>query len=149
MSDEFTQPVEEQVTETAPAAEVVETPQPVISAVQSQDLPEPVLEVFAEPAAPTRHVIGNADTDTVYLDKCVYKNMYAKKSLTVHHLQRRLNELGFTSAYSDKDGWYGDLTKSAVASFQAANNLEGDGLMNAATLSAIFAGDSNITVVGE
>lgn len=148
MSDEFTQPVEEQVTETAPAAEVVEVPQPAVVEVQSQELPEPVLEVFAQPA-PTRHVVGSADTDTVYLDKCVYKNMYAKKSLTVHHLQRRLNELGFTDAYSDKDGWYGDLTKASVASFQAANNLEGDGLMNAATLSAIFAGDPNITVAGE
>jgi peptidoglycan hydrolase-like protein with peptidoglycan-binding domain len=148
MSDEFTQPVEEQVTETVLAAEVVKVPQPAADAVQSQELPEPVLEVFSQPA-PARHVIGNADTDTVYLDKCVYKNPYAKKSLTVHHLQRRLNELGFTDAYSDKDGWYGDLTKSSVASFQAANNLEGDGLMNAATLSAIFAGDHNITVDGE
>jgi peptidoglycan hydrolase-like protein with peptidoglycan-binding domain len=148
MSDEFTEPVQEQVTETAPAAEVVEAPQPEVPAVQPQELPEPVAEVFAQPV-PTRHVIGSADTDTVYLDKCVYKNMYAKKSLTVHHLQRRLNELGYTDAYSDKDGWYGDLTKSAVASFQAANNLEGDGLMNAATFSAIFAGDANVTVAGE
>lgn len=91
-------------------------------------------------------ITPNADADIVYLSKCVYKNKYARKSLTVHHLQRRLNELGYREAYSDKDGWFGDLTRSAVAAFQKDNNLEGEGNMNVATFQAIFAGDSNVVV---
>lgn len=89
-------------------------------------------------------ITPGADADVVYLSKCVYKNKYARKSLTVHHLQRRLNELGYREAYSDKDGWFGDLTRSAVRAFQKDNNIEGDGTMNVATFEAIFANDPNV-----
>jgi peptidoglycan hydrolase-like protein with peptidoglycan-binding domain len=77
----------------------------------------------------------------------VYKNKYARKSLTVHHIQRRLVEWGHRDAGSDKDGWYGDITKSAVAAFQKARGLEGAGDMNAATLTALFDGDENVRIV--
>ena len=92
-------------------------------------------------------VVSGADKDEVRLSACVYKNMYARKSLSVHHLQRRLAVLGYNNAAADKDGWYGDLTHAAVASFQADKNLDGAGHMNAATLEAIFAGDPYCTVV--
>jgi peptidoglycan hydrolase-like protein with peptidoglycan-binding domain len=67
--------------------------------------------------------------------------------LSVHHLQRRLAALGYNNADADKDGWYGDLTRDAVASFQADKNLKGAGQMNAETLEAIFAGDPHCIVV--
>ena len=92
-------------------------------------------------------VVGGGSTDAVYLSKCIYKNAFARKSLTVHHVQRRLVELGYKVADSDKDGWYGDMTKLAVAQFQVDNGVEGDGTMNAATFTDLFAGDHNVTVV--
>lgn len=99
------------------------------------------------PAAAPNAVIGTGETDNVYLSKCVYKNVYAKKSLTVHHLQRRLTELGYAEADADKDGWYGDGTKRAVNNLQANLGIEGDGTMDAETFEAIFNGDHNVTVV--
>ena len=92
-------------------------------------------------------VVGNDATDPVSLAACVYKNPYARKSLTVHHLQRRLNELGYTDANADLDGWYGDLTKNAVAKFQESNGMDASGLMDMVTLEKIFSGDPNVHVV--
>lgn len=97
-------------------------------------------------APATSAVVGNGDADVVYLSRCVYKNAHARKSLTVHHLQRRLYELGYRDAYADKDGWYGDLTRASVAAYQKANNIEGDGLMDAVTFASIFAKDKNVAV---
>lgn len=107
---------------------------------------EVVAETKAVRAAPSAAVSG-ADKDEVRLSACVYRNMYARKSLSVHHLQRRLAVLGYHAADADKDGWYGDLTRDAVAAFQSDKKLEGAGHMNAATLEAIFAGDPYCTVV--
>lgn len=117
-----------------------------VEAVEAAEPTKESRETAAPPAA-ANAVIGNAATDSVYLSKCVFKNMYAKKSLTVHHVQRRLNELGYHDAYTDKDGWYGDLTKHAVSELQADLGIEGDGTMNAETFAAIFDGDHNVTVV--
>lgn len=106
---------------------------------QPQSTPEPV-----EPAVYQAAVTG--DHDDVYLDKCIVKNLHNKKSLTVHHLQRRLWELGFTSAADDKDGYYSDLTIDAVAAFQAANGLEETGIVDEETFKAIFKGDPIVVV---
>jgi peptidoglycan hydrolase-like protein with peptidoglycan-binding domain len=100
----------------------------------------------APKAAQNAAVSGNA-TDEVRLSQCVYKNTFARKSLTVHHIQRRLAEWGYTDAISDRDGWYGDLTKDAVAKFQTDHYLVGQGEMNAQTLQNLFSGDNNVTVV--
>jgi len=92
-------------------------------------------------------VVGTGATDDVLLSRCIYKSRVTRKSLSVHHLQRRLFELGFPDAGSDKDGWYGDLTLKAVKEFQAASKLEATGVVDAVTLQAIFKGDPNVTVV--
>lgn len=119
-------------------------------AEEKADTEEPKAEEpkVAAPVAAAHAVTvsGNA-TDDVHLSKCVYKNMFARKSLSVHHVQRRLVELGYKVVDSDKDGWYGDMTKLGVAQFQADNGYDGDGLMDARTLEDLFAGDRNITVV--
>ena len=99
----------------------------------------------APQAAASAAVSGNA-VDDVYLSQCVYKNKFARKSLTVHHVQR-LVEWGYVHAGSDKDGWYGDSTAFAVAAFQADHSLDGAGTMNAATLVALFEGDHNVNVI--
>jgi hypothetical protein len=141
-------PVEEEIS--APVAE-----EPVVAVEEEEaeeSAPEPEPEPAPKPKAPkpaveATHVVGNGDFDQVFLKQCVYKNMYARKSLTVHHLQRRLGELGYGDATADRDGWYGDLTMESVKAFQGDNKLEANGMMDAKTFERIFAGDPNVKVV--
>lgn len=119
----------------------IQTSEEKVDTVQSKTKPPaPVVAV-------ANAVVSGGSTDEVFLSKCVYKNMFARKSLTVHHVQRRLVELGYHVADSDKDGWYGDMTKLAVSQFQKDSGIEGDGTMNAATFSGLFTDDHNVTVV--
>ena len=133
-----------------PIAEEPKAPEPT-----PEPEPEPEPEPKPEAKAPkvrvedteATHVVGLGDKDEVRLDACVYMNKYSRKSLTVHHLQRRLTELGYGEADSDKDGWYGELTMEAVKGFQGDNRLEVTGLMDADTFKRIFKGDPNVKVV--
>jgi hypothetical protein len=128
---EEAQPVEEIIIEAEVEAPVVEAPA--------------VIEVPV-PSAPKAAVSG-ADTDEVYLANCVYKNTAARKSLTVHHLQRRLAELGYNEAMTDKDGWLGDETKTAIEKFQKDKGFEPNGVVDEATFTAIFKGDMNVVPI--
>lgn len=92
------------------------------------------------------HVVSGGDTDHVFLKQCVFENRYARKSLTIHHVQRRLAELGYPDAAADRDGWYGQLTKSAVQEYQQAHQLAPTGIIDEKTFVSIFAGDPNVTV---
>ena len=135
----------------APAPEPVEVEEPKPVAVEEPE-PEPVVVPEVVPTlvvdTPTeKHVIGTGDTDDVYLAKCVYKNIYERKSLTIHHLQRRLEELGYKDAAGDKDGWLGELTMIAVEKFQKDKGLAATGKVDAETFRKIFEGDSNVNVV--
>lgn len=109
------------------------------------DIPAVAVETPV-PSAPKAAVSG-ADTDEVYLANCVYKNTAARKSLTVHHLQRRLAELGYNEAMTDKDGWLGDETKVAIEKFQKLEGLEPNGIVDEATFLAIFKGDMNVVPI--
>jgi hypothetical protein len=125
---------------------------------------EPVAVVedlkYAAPVAVTREdienylptpggpaVVGTGVVDDVVLSSCVYKNDANRRSLTVYHVQRKLIELELLQDGLVKAGYYGDLTKQAVAVFQANNNIVGDGLMNVDTFTALFEGDPNVRVV--
>jgi peptidoglycan hydrolase-like protein with peptidoglycan-binding domain len=72
--------------------------------------------------------------------------MKQRRSLTVHHIQRRLKEWGFRDAFSERDGLYGDLTKKSVTEFQESLGLEVTGMMDAETMTRLFEGDTNVTV---
>lgn len=90
-------------------------------------------------------VVSGNDKDDVKVSAIVFENIKAKKSLSVHHLQRRLREWGYEEAYADLDGWYGVRTRDAVHAFQKEHGLEvGD--INLETLKAIFEGDTNVRV---
>ena len=128
----------------APAPEPVEVEEPKPVAVE-EPKPEPVVIPEAKPSE--KHVIGNGDADDVYLAKCVYKNIYERKSLTIHHLQRRLEELGYNDVVGDKDGWLGELTMIAIEKFQQDKGLASTGTVDADTFRKIFEGDSNVNVV--
>lgn len=132
----------------APVPEPEPTPAPAQEsavAAEPEQVPAPAPKAKAKPA-PVSHVVTNADADPVYLASCVYQNKYARKSLTVHHLQRRLVELGYNDAEGDKDGWYGELTALSVSAYQKDCGLESTGMMDADTFTKVFAGDSNVEV---
>lgn len=137
--------------ETEVVSEVIEVvSEPVEDVVVEEVVPtvvETVQVVKSDVPSTVYSVVSGEATDKVFLSKCVYKNLARKRSLTVHHLQRRLNEWGFTDAYLDKDGFYGDLTLKSVTEFQKSKGLEATGMVDAETLSAVFEGDTNVTVI--
>jgi peptidoglycan hydrolase-like protein with peptidoglycan-binding domain len=67
--------------------------------------------------------------------------------LTVHHLQRRLIELGYKDADADKDGWLGDETVASIKKFQADKGMDVTGTVDADTFIKIFEGDVHVNVV--
>ena len=90
-------------------------------------------------------VVSGGTKDEVRLSAIVFENKRAKKSLSVHHLQRRLREWGFDGGYTDRDGWYGVSTRDAIHEFQKAQGLPvGDLTMD--TLTALFENDNNVIV---
>jgi peptidoglycan hydrolase-like protein with peptidoglycan-binding domain len=130
------------IEEDAPA---VVAEEPVAAVAEPAIVEEPKPKPRTTNAVAT-HVVSGKDKDDVFLKQAVFKNPRARKSLTIHHLQRRLAELGYADAAADRDGWYGDLTKLAVEAWQKDNKVEPTGLMNAKTLEGIFAGDPNVRV---
>jgi hypothetical protein len=135
----------------APAPEPVEVEEPKPEPVVVVEEPKPIVpEVKPAPVAvrPSEsHVVGKGDKDDVYLAKCVYKNIYERKSLTIHHLQRRLEQLGYKDVIGDKDGWLGELTMISVEKFQKDKGLAATGKVDAETFKKIFEGDSNVNVI--
>ena len=141
-----------QLEELPPAPEPTPEPVPVVEPVAVvEPTPEPVAEAPKEEPKPKakepKVAVSGGSKDAVILANCVYKNKFARKSLTGHHVQRRLNELGYPEANADKDGWYGDLTKLSVSNFQKAKGLAATGIMDADTFTKLFEGDNNVEVV--
>jgi hypothetical protein len=137
--------VEEPTPEVAPEPVVEEEPKPVAKSKYREPKSvtmDDILNSVPEPAGPA--VVSNNSVDDVSLASVVYKNVKAKKSLTIHHLQRRLVELGYEQAGKDKDGWYGENTLSAVASYQKDNKVGQSGKLDAETFLAIFKNDPNV-----
>lgn len=106
--------------------------------------PEPVKQA---PARKPYAVVGGGETDPVLFSRAVpVERAKTRKSLTVHHLQRRLEELGYVEARADLDGQWGRLTGRSVAAWQKDNgHPEGD--LTAEQFSAIFEDDINVIVV--
>ncbi len=99
-----------------------------------------------QPAGPA--VAGPGETDDVLVSAVVYQNRRQRRSLSVHHTQRRLAELGYPTP-PDPAGYYGEGTRGAMRSFQDAHGFPGDGLPDAATLAALFTGDPNVTLIND
>jgi peptidoglycan hydrolase-like protein with peptidoglycan-binding domain len=116
--------------------------------VQPEAEPTPKPKPVAPPVAAPNAVVGKGERDDVLLSRMVFQNPHAHKSLSVHHLQRRLTELGYGEAGADQDGLIGTLTVSAIYKYQTDNkNLNRDGIVDADTLQAIFDGDPNCNVI--
>lgn len=131
--------------------EVIEIEPEQVIAEEPMPMPEPMPEPVAAPQQEAEHQVSQAvsgdDVDDVMLANCVYKNVYARKSLTVHHLQRRLIELGYKDADADKDGWLGDETVASIKKFQADKGMDVTGSVDADTFKKIFEGDVHVRVV--
>lgn len=166
MADKKPEAAEEVVEEVVEVVEeaVEPTVEPVVEEAVVEPVVAPVVSVedskYAAPVAVTKEdienylptpagpaVVGSGTVDEVLLSSCIYKNDANRRSLTVYHVQRRLIELELLQDGLVKAGYYGDLTKQAVAVFQANNNIVGDGLMNADTFAALFEGDPSVRVV--
>ena len=138
-------PVE--VVEEEVLAPVVEPEQVIVEDPTPEPTPEPVVVEQPKAAHQVSHAVSGDDVDDVILANCVYKNVYARKSLTVHHLQRRLIELGYKDADADKDGWLGDETVASIKDFQADKGMDVTGSVDADTFMKIFEGDVHVNVV--
>jgi hypothetical protein len=103
--------------------------------------------VVSDVPATTYAVVSNSRVDAVHASKIIPHNKMQKKSLSVHHLQRRLVEWGFTDAFLDKDGYYGDHTTRAVSAFQNKLGLAETGLPDYETLDRVFEGDTNVQLM--
>ena len=129
-----------EVVEAEPEQVIVEEPTP-------EPMPEPVVVEQPKASHQASHAVSGEDVDDVILANCIYKNVYARKSLTVHHLQRRLIELGYKDADADKDGWLGDETVASIKKFQADKGMDVTGSVDADTFIKIFEGDVHVNVV--
>lgn len=116
------------------------------------DVPEPKAKAKPAPStrksarkAPKDAVVGGGDTDPVIYSRVTPEGRAkTRKSLTVHHLQRRLTWLGYEVAAADLDGQYGTLTTAAVSAWQRDNEYpEGD--LTHTQFLEIFEGDPNVT----
>jgi hypothetical protein len=118
--------------------------------------PAPVEAAPEKPAKQTRKpkprepyaVVGHGDTDEVLYSRAVpLERAKTHKSLTIHHLQRRLTELGYPEAGADLDGRWGALTGRAVTDWQTASGYEATGELTPEQFLEIFSEDINVTAV--
>jgi hypothetical protein len=142
---EVDMPVE--VVEEEVLAPVVEPEQVIVEEPTPEPTPEPVVVEQPKASRKVSHAVSGDDVDDVILANCIYKNVYARKSLTVHHLQRRLIELGYKDADADKDGWLGDETVASIKKFQADKGMDVTGSVDTDTFKKIFEGDVHVNVV--
>lgn len=83
----------------------------------------------------------------VRLSAMVFENPNSKRSVSIYYLQHRLAEIGFGLALKDKEGWFSEATKTAVMLFQEKQGLAKTGVVDEATLTAIFDGDPEVKVI--
>ena len=102
-------------------------------------------EEAVKPAGPFV-ISANAEVDTVKVSAIKFKNLSARRSISVYHTQRRLKELGYAEAGADREGFYAEGTKVAMEKFQADKKLAVEGMPNLETLEKLFDGDVNVKV---
>lgn len=129
-----------------PAEPVAAPEEPAVVSDTKVKASKPKTTVSSLPASPRGLAVSNTGVDEVLLSKLVYKSRETKKSLSVHHLQRRLADCGYPLVH-EKDGWLADLTVEAITAFQTDNGLEPTGKVDEKTATLLFANDPNVRVV--
>lgn len=118
------------------------------SASESEDFsvsPAPAPPAAKRVLSSKGHVVSKGETDEVLVSRLIF-GASARKSLSIHHLQRRLADLGYPEASADIDGHGGDLTARSVADWQKDNGYD-VGAITREQATALFDGDPNVTVV--
>jgi hypothetical protein len=140
----------EPVAEAEDAVEPVVVPEPPRRTIVP--IPVNIEEVIAKleaeaikPAGPFV-ISADAEVDTVKVSAIKFKNLSARRSISVYHTQRRLKELGYAEAGADREGFYAEGTKVAMEKFQADKGLAVEGMPNLETLEKLFDGDVNVRV---
>lgn len=129
--------------EAAPVA----TPGPDAEAEHKTRKPRAKADVPGNPPSPKGQAVGKFHTDDVSVAILSNASPIRRKSLSVHHLQRRLAELGSNEAMATGGkGEYDELTAYAVADWQTRNGYP-KGALDATQVKAIFDNDSNVNVV--
>lgn len=124
------------------AANAPETPKVAAESVEPKAKPKPKPKA-REPYA----VIGTGKTDPIVYSKAkVPGHGESRKSLTVLHLQRRLEEEGFSEAASAPGGRYETLTTRAVQAYQASIKADPTGVLTREQFAELFKDDPNVTV---
>lgn len=126
-----------------PEAENSVSPAPKKKVPAAKAAPKSDPEPERNPYSKKVHVVSGSFTDTVATSALV-RNPNARKSLSVHHLQRRLAELGYPEAAADRDGYLGELTERSVRAWQEDHGYFGT--LTAEQVHAIFDNDANVTV---
>jgi len=126
-------------------------PAPVSDEAEPKPKPKPAKQARAKSKPKPRTpyaVVGGGTTDEVLYSRAVpLERAKTRKSLTIHHLQRRLTELGFPEAGADLDGRWGMLTGRAVEAWQKDAGHEATGDLTAEQFTEIFSDDINVTIV--
>jgi peptidoglycan hydrolase-like protein with peptidoglycan-binding domain len=107
---------------------------------------EAYLASLPQPRGP--HVRGDGETDEVRLSSVVFQNQLSRRSLSVWHVQRRLGERGHSSGV-EVSGYYSSETERAMRDFQLERGLDPTGRADAPTLTALFEGDPNVTLIND
>lgn len=107
---------------------------------ETEPRPEPVKE--QAPKSPYA-VVGGGKRDTVLATV----DAGSGKSLSVHHIQRRLAERGHSSVFRDRDGFWREGTTDALNDYVEAQKLDGSDRL--AVLKSLFENDDNVEVVEE
>jgi len=117
-------------------------------AVVEEEIAPTTVEELTPVATDTPVEDGSAPSEVaeVYEDKIIFKNIYAKKSMSVWQVQRRLNDLGYTDVREAKPGYYEEVTLKAVQDYRADKNL-GDGEIDAKFLKDLFTGDKTVKLI--
>lgn len=128
----------------APAAQA-----PEVTEISKSPAPEkksaPAAKVEkARPKIRKDFVVSGKFTDSVHLSQ-INKRDAKRKSLSVLHLQRALNNAGYDEAAADPAGKFGKLTTISLGKWQDDNKFSGD--VDEKQAAMLFDGDPNVTIV--
>ena len=147
------EPVVEELAVEEPFVEEVKVVEPVAPPVRTMipvpvNIEEVIAKLEAEAVKPAGPFVisANAEVDVVKVSAIKFKNLNARRSISVYHTQRRLKELGYAEAGADREGLYAEGTVVAMKKFQADSKLDGEGMPDLKTLEKLFDGDPNVKV---
>ncbi len=112
---------------------------------EKTELPKGKPAKVEKPSAPKSRyaVVGKGVQDPVHISKL---GIDGGKSLSVHHVQRRLAERGYGEVYRDRDGFWREGTEESFTAFRKDAGLPDDAELRR-VLDELFDNDGNVEIV--